>query len=100
MVDDYGRWTVEKDYKGYPENKWCDYDYVANWIMNLGYEPKTSIQNLVEIIVEHYDSYLIDNDIMFYTNIIKSENDSMISIEDINCFVEDNGGLKEFDYYY
>ena len=100
MVDDYGRWTVEKDYKDYPENKWCDYDYVANWIMNLGYEPKTSIQNLVEIIVEHYDSYLIDNDIMFYTNIIKSENDSMISIEDINCFVEDNGGLKEFDYYY
>lgn len=99
MVDCYGKWTAEKDYSVYPKGKWCDYDYVANWIMELNYKPKTSIENLVEIIIAHYDGYLIDNNLTFYTDIKKSENDSMISIEDINCFIRDSGGLKEFDYY-
>lgn len=32
MVDDYGKWYMEKDYTIYPKEKWCDMDYVANWI--------------------------------------------------------------------
>ena len=100
MVDKYGHWTAEEDYKDYPKNKWCDYDYVANWIMDLGYKPKTSIKNLVEMIVIHYDGYLIDEDVEYYIDgKTESENGAMISIEDISCFVEDNGGLREFDYY-
>lgn len=99
MVDCYGKWTAEKDYNAYPKNKWCDYDYVANWIAELGYKSKTTIENLVEMILSYYDGYLIDNNVEFYTEIKKSENDCMISIKDVGCFVEENGGLKEFDYY-
>ena len=29
MVDCYGRWTEEQDYSKYPEEKMCDYDYMA-----------------------------------------------------------------------
>lgn len=100
MVDMYGKWTAEKDYKDYPEYKWCDCDYIANWVMNLGYNPKTNIENLVEMILSHYNCYLSNKDIEFYIDKKKeSENGLMISIEDVCCFVEDNGGLKEFDYY-
>lgn len=99
MVDTCGRWTAEKDYKDYPKNKWCDYDYIAYWIMGLDYKPKTSIENLVETIVKHYDDYLMYNETIFYTDIEESENGLMVSIKDVSCFVEDNGGLKEFDYF-
>lgn len=40
MVDTYGRWTEEKDYSTYPKEKLCDYDYMAIWIREQGYEPK------------------------------------------------------------
>lgn len=95
----YG-WKANEDYSTYPEEKWCDYDYIAVWIKNLGYRPKTNIENLVEKIVAHYDLYLEDNKKSFYTDIEKSENQDgwMISTNDVVCFVEENGGLLEFDY--
>ncbi len=99
MVDFYGKWTAEEDYGIYPKDKWCDYDYVAAWIKDLGYQPKTTIKNLVEMILEYYDGYLTDNDVEFYTDMKKSENGIMISVKDVSCFVEENGGLREFDYY-
>ena len=100
MVDYYGKWKAEKNCDLFPKNKWCDLDYVASWIYDLGYTPKTTIENLVEMILLHYDGCLYDNDIYFYgTDIEESENGVMISIEDVSCFVEENGGLKEFDYY-
>ena len=100
MIDAYGKWKAEKDYSIYPENEWCDYDYVASWIKSLGYTPKTSIENLVYMVIAHYDIYLQDNDVSFYTDITKSENQDgwMISIKDVSCFVKENGGLEEFDY--
>ena len=99
MVDTYGRWIAEENYNKYPKEKWCDCDYVADWIKGLGYQPKTTIKNLVEMLLAYYDGYLIDNNAEFYTDIKESENGVMISIEDISCFVEENGGLREFDYY-
>lgn len=99
MVDYYGKWTAEENYNKYPKEKWCDYDYVANWIKELGYQPKTTVENLVEMLLTYYDGYLIDNDVEFYTDIEESENEMMISVKDVACFVEENGGLKEFDYY-
>lgn len=100
MVDFYGKWTAEENYKVYPKEKWCDCDYVAAWIKDLGYESKTSIENLVEMILSHYQGYLIDEDIDFFIDTKKeSENGLMISIEDVGCYVEASGGLKEFDYY-
>jgi hypothetical protein len=99
MVDVFGRWIAEESYESYPKEKWCDCDYIAYWIKNTGYTPKTSIENLVNMTLTYYDGYLYDNDVEFYTDIKESENGNMISIEDVCCFVEDNGGLREFDYY-
>lgn len=100
MVDYYGRWMAERDYKVFPKEKWCDCDYIAAWIQDLGYQSKTNIENLVDMILAHYTSYLEDYDVDFYISTMKkSENDNMISIKDVSCFVEESGGLKEFDYY-
>lgn len=99
MVGVYG-WKAEEDYSVIPEKNWCDYDYIAAWIKSVGYKPKTDIENLVKMIVAHYDMYLRENDVPFYTDITKSENQDgwMISTKDISCFVEEQGGLEEFDY--
>ena len=51
------------------------------------------------MILLHYQDYLMDNDVEFYTDVKESENENMISIKDVSCFVQENGGLKEFDYY-
>lgn len=99
MVDFYGNWTAEKNYSKYPEDKWCDYDYVATWVMEMKYSPKTTIENLVKMIVAHYDTYLSDNNIKFYTDIEESENEPMISVKDVASFVMESGGYAEFDYW-
>lgn len=99
MVDWYGRWTEERDYETYPEEKWCNMDYMANWIRSIGYEPKTSMENLIEMVLAYYDIELEDSDKEFYTDIKVSENGLMLSIYDVSCYVADNGGLREFDYY-
>ena len=98
MVDTYGRWIEEKDYSIYPKEKWCDMDYMANWIRSIGYEPKTSMENLITMVLLHYDGCLDDEDKDFYTDITVSENEHNVSIADVSCFVEENGGLEEFDY--
>lgn len=54
MVDTYGRWTEEKDYSTYPKEKLCDYDYMAIWIREQGYEPKTDMENLISNIFCFY----------------------------------------------
>ena len=99
MINYDGKWKAEDDYNAFPKKKWCDLDYVADWIKGLNYEPKTNIENLVEMIFAHYDGYLLDNEKEFYSDIKESENGLMISIEDVGCFVEEHGGLAEFDYY-
>lgn len=100
MVDYYGNWVAEENYKAYPKEKWCDCDYVAAWIKDLGYKSKTSIENLVEMILSHYNVYLTEEGIDFFIETKKkSENGLMISVEDVGCFVEASGGLGEFDYY-
>ena len=35
--------------------KWCDYDYMAVWIRSKNYTPKTTMENLIEMIFAHYD---------------------------------------------
>lgn len=99
MVDYYGRWTAEADYSTYPKAKWCDMDYVAAWIKSVGYKPKTSMENLVEMIFAHYDIELEDTNRDYFTDIEESENGLMVSIIDISEYVEaSGGGLREFDY--
>lgn len=84
MVDQWtGEWAEEKDYSTYPKEKWCDYDYMAAWIREQKYEPKTSMENLITMIFLHYDCEVEEFDGPY--------------IEAVQAYVSDNG-LSEFDY--
>lgn len=85
MVDTYGRWYEEKDYSSYPKEKWCDYDHMAVWIREIGYQIKTDIEHLIAMV---FDFYLED-----------TEYDVEFNIEDCKQYVINSGGLEEFDYY-
>ena len=69
------------------ENKKCDCDRVADWIISTGYQVETSIENLVEMIIAHVES---EREGLLYRN---------FDIDDIKEYVENSGGLREFDYY-
>lgn len=87
MVDQWtGEWTEEKDYSTYPKEKWCDYDYMAAWIREQKYEPKTSMENLITHIFLHYD-WEDEED----------ENPEGTYIENVKDYVSATG-LSEFDY--
>lgn len=86
MVDKYGRWTEENDYNTYPEEKWCDYDYMSVWIRNKSYEPKTTMDNLITMIFSHFECEMENDKNLYFT------------IENCKEYVESSGGLKEFDY--
>lgn len=85
MVDQFGRWTEEKDYATYPEEKWCTYDHMAVWIRSEGYEPKTTMENLIAMMFLHYYGEC-------------DEQDEEFSVEGCIQFVEESGGIREFDY--
>ena len=90
MVNTWGQWTEEKDYSTYPKDKWCDLDYVANYIREQNYQPKIDIEELSEYIIynfcedEQYAPHYGDDLMIYMPNLI--------------AFVEDSGGVKEFDY--
>ena len=86
MVDWFGQWYEEEDYSKYPKEKWCDYDHMAVWIREQGYNPKTDIEHLITMIFSHYDDELEENDMEF-------------TIEGCKEFVINSGGLSEFDYH-
>ena len=94
MVDTYGRWTEEKDYCTYPKEKWCDYDYMAAWIREQGYEPKTDMENLITMILLHYECEIEDGKRDYDT---ENGNFDGTYIEAVQTYVQDNG-LVEFDY--
>ena len=86
MVDTYGRWT-EEDYSTYPKEKWCMYDYMADAIRKTGYEVKTDMENLITMIFAHADG-----------NVESGEYIDMNNVDNIMEWVNDSGGLREFDY--
>ncbi len=85
MVDYLGRWYEEKDYSTYPKEKWCDYDHMANWIRNEGYEPQTTMNNLIDIIFLHYEGEC-------------EEMDKEFDVEECIEYVMASGGIEMFDY--
>lgn len=95
MVNTYGRWTEEKDYSTYPKEKWCDYDYMAAWIREQGYEPKTDMENLITMILLHYECEIEDGESDYDT---ENGNFDGTYTEAAQAFVMDSGGLVEFDY--
>jgi hypothetical protein len=98
-----GKWIEQSDYNTYPQEKWCDYDYMAAWIRSQKYEPKTTMENLIDMILAYYedDEKYRENGYGYYKikDKRKYPDNLMINIEDVSCYVSDNGGLKEFDYY-
>lgn len=85
MVDWFGRWHEEEDYSTYPKEKWCDYDHMANWIRDKGYEPKTGMENLIDMIFLHYEGEC-------------EEEDKEFTVEDCVEYVMNSGGIEMFDY--
>ena len=95
MVDQWtGEWTEEKDYSTYPKEKWCDYDYMAVWIREQKYEPKTSMENLITNIFLHYDCETEEESSSYNT---ENGNFEGTYVEAIQAYVADTG-LSEFDY--
>lgn len=94
MVDIYGIWTYEA---GTPEDKKCDCDRIADWVVECGYIPQTSMENLVEMIISlfddhgHFGEYDSETGCGGYGD--------AFSIEGCKRFVEESGGFAEFDYY-
>lgn len=94
MVDVYGRWTYEPDT---PEEKKYDCDRIADWVREKGYEPKTNIENLVQMIIAHFDSpdhygeYDAETGCGGYGD--------EFTVEECKRYVEESGGFKEFDYF-
>ena len=89
MVDVYGNWHEEKDYTNYPKSKMCDYDHMAVWIRKQGYEPKTTMENLITVIFLMFEIALEEDSWI-------SESEDYISA----CidYVMGCGGLEEFDF--
>ena len=94
MVDTYGRWTYEPNT---PEEKKCDCDRLADAIFADGYEPQTSLENLVMLVFSHYEAYLEDRQIGSYCT-GEEITDEQEYIKDVREFVRDDGGWKEYDY--
>lgn len=94
MVTGTGKWIEEKDYSAYPKEKWCDYDYMAAWIRECGYKPRTNMENLISQIFLDYE-----NEIGYYVSKFDTDGNFDGTYTDACiAFVKANGGIKEFDY--
>lgn len=88
MVDGWtGKWYPEEDYSKYPKEKWCDCDRLCIAIREDNYVPKTSMENLIDMVFAHYEPKHDE----FY-------DEDKTEIENIIDYVRDSGGWKEFDY--
>lgn len=94
-MDYNGKWHEKNDYSTYPKEKWCDMDYVAAYIKKEEYEPKSSMENLVLMIISHFEDATDDDNSEFLPRLDK---DWMINMERVRALVEASGGIKKFDY--
>ena len=67
---------------------------MAAWIREQGYEPKTSMENLITMILLHYEGEVEDGESSYN---IENGNFDGTYIEAAQVYVQDNG-LAEFDY--
>ena len=83
------------------KREWSDMDYVMNYIKEKKYVPKTDVENLATMLINHYDGELENSEKEFYAMEDKRTypKNLMINIEDLDSYVYDSGGLEEFDYY-
>ena len=93
MVDRYGRWTYEPNTK---ERDKCDCDRIADWICEKQYKIQTSLENLVNMILLHFDCS--DNYGEYDEETGCGGYGDEFTIEGCKQYVEDSGGFAEFDY--
>lgn len=87
MVDCYGNWTFDPND---PEEKRNDMDRVALWVLQQGYTPLTSIENLTVVLMLRFEiTFEAEN---------RPYPDSEHLVEAISNFVFESGGIREFDY--
>lgn len=93
MVNNIGIWKYEKNTS---DNRKCDMDrvadYIMEWIAETGYTIKTTIENIVEMSMEYFNSHCFNEDIDFYIN------DTVFNMEEYKNYIEGSGGIKEFDW--
>ena len=70
------------------EKQKSDYDCISDWIKETGYKPKTTLDNLIWMIISYFDC--IDN---------YDDYGEEFTIEGCKNYVEDSGGIAEFDFY-
>lgn len=93
MIDNCGKWIEEKDYSKYPIEKWCDYDYMAEYLHRIKYKTVTTMGHVIDMILDYIDE--LDNYDDFYN---LGKNEFMINPEMV---IEEIGGIeaiKEYDY--
>ena len=107
MINKFGQWEENKDYSTFPQSLWCDMDFMAVWIRSKGYEPKTSMENLILMILAHYNDeaeYTLHEDgSCTYCYAVPDSRpypeDLMVNIPDVEAYVNDHGGLEEYDTF-
>ena len=85
MVDQFGKWHEEEDYLTYPKENWCACDHIAAWIRGEGYEIWTTMENLVSMILLHYEGEC-------------EKKNQEFSVEGCIEFIKTSGSIREFDY--
>ncbi len=83
-------WKAQKNYKRYPKDSWTGHDKIANWIIQQGYRPITTIENIVENIELETDE--LENINLF--NIYTAE----FHEEELVRYINNNCGLQGLDY--
>ena len=79
-------WKSQKNYKDYPQDNWISYDKIANWIIEQGYIPNTTIEKIVEKISNVLDDYEIFNP---YTAEFQEEK--------LLKYINETGGIGKLD---
>ena len=79
-------WKAQKNYKNYPKDDWIGLDNIANWIIEQGYIPNTTIEKIVEKISNVSDDYEIFNP---YTSEFQEEK--------LLKYINEIGGIEKLD---
>ena len=73
------------------------YSDIERWIVKENYEPKTTMENLVSMIVLSFDCD--DNYGKYDKETVCGGYGEKFTLEECKRYVEESGGLREFDYY-
>lgn len=81
-----------------PETTFAQYSSdIEKWIQSKDYTPKTTMENLIDIIVLSFDCD--DNYGEYDPETGCGGYGEKFTLEECKRYVEENGGFREFDYY-